>query len=165
MSSVICLNKGMIEVCKHLTTLSLNLLWISVKAPSWILRCLISARISSVAMKFVQAHYWKIIIYKFLYVEHHQFSQIACNLIDLIGTIKTSLNWSHNGSKNYSVDSLSRNRCQRPLTNCHTAETAGKWWRKDDPWPRNFPDIYLSIKWFQDVTNALFKRLAPLWIH
>ena len=78
---------------------------------------------------------------------------------------KTSLNWSHNSSKNYTVDSLSRNRCQRPLTNCHTAETAGKWWRKDDPWPRDFPDIYLPIKWFQGVTNALFKRLAPLWIH
>ena len=38
----------------------------------------------------------------------------------------TSLNWSHNGSKIYTLDSLSRNRCQRPLTNCHTAETAGK---------------------------------------
>ena len=78
---------------------------------------------------------------------------------------RTSLNWSHNGSKNYTVDSLSQNRCQRPLTNCHTAETAGKWWWKDDPWPRDFPDIYLSIKWFQDVTNVLFKRLEPLWIH
>ena len=77
----------------------------------------------------------------------------------------TSLNWSQNGSKNYTVDSLSRNRCQRPLTNCHIAETAGKWWRKDDPWPRDFPDIYLSIKRFQDVTNVFLKRLAPLWIH
>ena len=66
---------------------------------------------------------------------------------------KTSLNWSHNGSMNYTVDSLSRNRSQRPLTNCHTAETARKWWRKDNPWPRDFPDIY-SIKWFEDVTNA-----------
>ena len=38
----------------------------------------------------------------------------------------TSLNGSHNGSKNYAVDSLSRNRCQRPLTNCYTGETPGK---------------------------------------
>ena len=38
----------------------------------------------------------------------------------------TSLNWSHNGSKKYTVDSLSRNSCQRPLTNCHDAETARK---------------------------------------
>ena len=28
-------------------------------------------------------------------------------------TTKTSLNWSHNGSKNYTVDSLIRNRCQQ----------------------------------------------------
>ena len=74
-----------------------------------------------------------------------------------------SLNWSYNGSTNYTVDSLSRNRCQQPLMNCHTAEMAGKWWRKDDPWPRDFPNIYLSIKWFQDLTNAFLR--APLWIH
>ena len=48
-------------------------------------------------------------------------------------SIKTSLNWSHNGSKNYTVDSLSRNRCQRLLANRHTAKTAGKRWWKDDP--------------------------------
>ena len=76
--------------------------------------------------------------------------------------IITSLNWSHNGSTNYTADSMSQNRCQRPLTNCHAAETARKLWRKDDPGPHDFPDIYLSIKWFQDVANALFKRLAPL---
>ena len=40
--------------------------------------------------------------------------------------IITSLNWSHNGSKNYTIDSVSRNRCQWPLTNYHTDETAGK---------------------------------------
>ena len=47
-------------------------------------------------------------------------------VIIIIIIIITSLNWSLNGSKNYTVDSVSRNRCQRPLTNCHIAETAGK---------------------------------------
>ena len=74
---------------------------------------------------------------------------------------KTSLNWSHNGSKNYTVDSLSRYRCQRPLTNCHTADTARKDGGEMTLDLAIFP-ILLSIKWFQDVTNALFKRLAPL---
>ena len=94
---------------------------------------------------------------------HLKYTLIRHVIMDI--SILTSLNWSHNGSKNYTVDSLSRNRCQQPLTNCHTAETAGKWWRKDGPWHRDYPDIYMSIKCFQDVTNALLKRLAPLWIH
>ena len=50
----------------------------------------------------------------------------ASGLVYVHGQLITSLNWSHNGSKNYTVDSLSQNRCRRPLTNCHTAETAGK---------------------------------------
>ena len=72
----------------------------------------------------------------------------------------TSLNWSHNGSKYYTIESFSRNRCQPPLMNCHTPETDGK-----DSGVMTFGiTIFdLSIKWFQDVTNALFKRLAPLW--
>ena len=45
---------------------------------------------------------------------------------NVVKQIETSLNGSHKGSKNYTVDSLSQNRCQRPLTNCHTAETARK---------------------------------------
>ena len=28
---------------------------------------------------------------------------------------------------------------------------------ENDPRHRNFLEIYLSVKWFQDVTNALFK--------
>ena len=74
----------------------------------------------------------------------------------------TNLNWSHNGSKDYNIESFSQNRCQRPLTNCHNAETARK---GGGEMTLDLTIFYLSIKWFQDVTNALFKRLAPLWIN
>ena len=50
----------------------------------------------------------------------------------------TGLNWSHNGSKDYTIGSFSRNRCQRPLTNCHTAETAGNDGGKMTLEPRDF---------------------------
>ena len=59
---------------------------------------------------------------------YERFNYVDGQILKLIimKIIKTSLNWSHNGSKNYTIDSLNRNRCQRPLTNCHTAETARK---------------------------------------
>ena len=79
-----------------------------------------------------------------------------------VDRFNTGLNWSHNGSKDYTIGSFSRNRCQRPLTNCYTAETAGNDGGKMTLDLAIFPDIYLSMKWFQDVTKALFKRLAPL---
>ena len=56
-------------------------------------------------------------------------------------SFKTSLNWSHNGSKDYTIGSFSRNRCQRPLTNCHTAEAAGNDSRKMTLDLTIFPDI------------------------
>ena len=88
-------------------------------------------------------------------------SRVHCSTMLVRYHTKTSLNWSHNGSKNYTVDSLSRYRCQRPLTNCHTADTARKDGGELTLDLAIFP-ILLSIKWFQDMTNALFKWLAPL---
>ena len=75
--------------------------------------------------------------------------------------MKTSLYWSHNGSKDYTIESFSRNWCQRTFTNCHNAETAGK---DGVEMTIDLTMFDLSIKWFQDVTNALFIWLAHLWI-
>ena len=79
---------------------------------------------------------------------------------------KTSLNWSHNKRlkelHRRFVDPKQVSTAIEELPHCRNG---GKWWRKDDPWPRDFPYIYLSMKWFQDVATALFKWLAPFWIH
>ena len=89
---------------------------------------------------------------------------MECLLLDVEEpqTVRTSLNWSHNGSKDYTIESSSQNRYQWPLTNCHTAETVGNDGGKMTLDLVTFPNIYLSIKWIRDMTNGLFKRLTPL---
>ena len=61
-----------------------------------------------------------------LSINNYKSSHLICFNPKVYFQALTSLNWSHNGTKNYTVDLLSRNRFQRPLTNCHTAETTGK---------------------------------------
>ena len=56
--------------------------------------------------------------------------------------------------KDYTIESFSRTG-----VNGHIAETAGE---DGGEMTLDLTIFYLSIKWFQDMTNALFKRLAPL---
>ena len=46
--------------------------------------------------------------------------------IHLYASLITTLNWIHNGWRDYTIEWFSQNRCQQPLPNCHTAETAEK---------------------------------------